>query len=509
MFKTTRHSRVFLFLLLCFFTLTTIASSTSYDLDQPQPYGYEEGLQYHKRMDVISNALDRAETIIKPKSNDSFKDALDNSYDSKKYRYNEEEYAETGYRYVDEFDGKKPASSTIDWISSIMDYGFIVETDQKPTFYFDSFLPMYTSPDKKQAFFAQHRVSRHGDLGTLLSLGFGYRQLLANNTFIAGANAFVDYSSLEDHSRAGLGLEAIANYFEARANYYHGLSSRREVGAWGTETFEKVVNGFDLEAGGTIPFATWIKLFAGYQRYFHTKTPDKKGWKSRAQLTPFKFASVNLEAYSWENADNSYRMEGQVHVPFSSFRPSDIAEDIKAITSKDPHAEKPVIDLTPRMLERVHRNFVIAKERWDGDNSQRLLGNLHNIQLVVRFPSTNPVDIDTNGNGFVDAGETFEIDFLLTNNTSSPATGISFSNATTSLGPVDINDGDTLADAPPGGTSRTDNASDMDFTIPVGTAAGTQFTFSLTFTADGYSDNFTFGPFIVGSLIHGQVIDPI
>jgi len=509
MHRSTKHSYSLMFLVLYLSTFTSLAICYDDDFDQPQPYGYYEGVEHHKRMDLISNALDRAEMIMEPDNHDTFKQSLERSYDNEQYKYDESEYAERGYRYVDEFDGKPPVSSTFDWIASVMDYGFIVESNQKPTFYFDSMLPIYTSEDDKQTFFAQHRVSRQLDLGTLLSLGFGYRQLMADKKFIAGANTFVDYSTLENHSRMGLGFEAIANSFEARANYYHALSSQREVGAFGREVFEKAVNGFDLEAGGRVPFIPWVKLFGGYQRYFHANTPDKKGWTSRALLTPVKCASVNLEAYNWENDETSYRMEGQLHLPFSSFSPSDLMNDIRSIAKDNTEQPKTVIDLTPRMRERVRRNFVIATERWDGDNSPRAIGNLGNVQLIVRFPSVVPTFTDPNSNGFVDAGETFEIDFILTNNTSNTATGVAYSNATTTLGIVDFNDFAELPDAPPGGTTRTDEVTDMDFTIPALTAPGTQFFFSLDFTADGDTQSFTFGPFTVGAIYHNQVINYI
>ena len=169
----------------------------------------------------------------------------------------------------------------------------------------------------------------------------------------------------------------------------------------------------------------------------------------------------------------------------------------------------PDIDLKTKTLVRVERNNNIEVERLT-DNTA--VGHLRNLQLVVRFPGTNCAACDDqNSNGFVEATDGFEIDVRVINLSSQTSTGISFAHATTSTGWSFAGNtwGDDLSDAPAGATTVTNNSTDLDLVIPLGTPNGTQFTITLYFTADGQTEQFTFEPFTVGSIVHGQVVNMI
>jgi len=62
------------------------------------------------------------------------------------------------------------------------------------------------------------------DKRTTLNLGLGYRRLNANETWMAGVNAFYDHEFPNDHKRNGVGFELISSIFETRVNSYNGTT---------------------------------------------------------------------------------------------------------------------------------------------------------------------------------------------------------------------------------------------------------------------------------------------
>ena len=60
--------------------------------------------------------------------------------------------------------------------------------------------------------------------GLLLNLGFGYRRLNADETWMAGVNAFYDHEFPNDHKRNGVGFEVVSSVFETRVNSYNGTT---------------------------------------------------------------------------------------------------------------------------------------------------------------------------------------------------------------------------------------------------------------------------------------------
>jgi hypothetical protein len=364
--------------------------------------------------------------------------------------------------------------------------------------------------------FTQGRISILGGSEDY-SAGLGYRHLLADSDLMLGINDFFDYKSLHQHYRTGIGLEAISNTLEFRANSYFGLSPDRLVDETDTtRVLERAADGFDLELGGSLPndkesggsspFQQWLKVFGGFYRYDFHNNKDVSGWKVRTEIKPLQGIGLNLALLSDNYDRQQYQADLRVNLSLDDFRPRSF---ISAIMSAVDSPAAP--SLGTRTLDRVERNFDIKVERWtEGRTPALVVGNLNNVQLVVRFPSTNPPDVDTNGNGVVDAGEIFELDVLMTNLSGSNSTGISYANATVSnAGSIYINNSANLPDAPSGGTTRTDNATDMDILVDAGATAGTQFNVILDFTADGQTRTLTFGPFTVGSIADNQVINSI
>jgi hypothetical protein len=380
--------------------------------------------------------------------------------------------------------------------------------DKGPRMYVETVLPLMQSEDKVDTFFTHDRVTSDSDFNFALSGGLGYRRLLFNNNLMLGVNTFFDYQTEHEHYRTGMGLEVKTKTLEANGNFYFGLSERRQIyDSRRVDIFEKAADGFDAEVGGPVPFIPWIKIFEGYQRYFYDFAKDEGSLKQRAQISLSKFLTFNAQRYKAYDGENNYTLDARFSMAFDSFDMKDLSDALKL--SPQPFSG---VDLTEHTLDRVERNFNIVLERTENPKNFVLVGNLNNVQLVVRFPGVLcggcGLD-DLNSDGFVQADEGFEIDLLLTNLTAQASTGIAYANATTSTGwSFSVNNDADLADAPPGGTSRTDTNDDLDLKIPAGVPDGTQFSVTMDITADGESATVTFGPFTVGSIFNDQVVGP-
>jgi len=238
-------------------------------------------------------------------------------------------------------------------------YGIYIESEQKPRVYLETVQPLYQSADKLDTFFTHDRISIQDERGTY-SAGLGYRKLLFDENLLAGINTFFDYQDLHRHYRQGLGLEAITKKWEARVNSYFGLSPKRVVEETSTsKTYEKAVDGYDVELGGPVPYLPWLKVFGSYYYYDYKKFKDMEGGKLRAEVKPFKFITINLEGYDDNKGDREYRMDMRVNFAFDDFSAKSICSAFKV--AKEPYQD---IDLKERTLDRVERNFNIQVEKW-------------------------------------------------------------------------------------------------------------------------------------------------
>ena len=246
-----------------------------------------------------------------------------------------------------------------DWLKRTS-YGVVMETEQAPRIYVETVQPLYQSPDKIDTFFTHGRIS-HQDYRGTYSLGLGYRRLMFKDNLLAGINTFFDYQDLHQHYRQGAGLELITKLAEFRTNSYFGLSSKRTVeSSAGSETYERVLNGGDVEVGTPLPYLPWCKIFASFYSYDYRKIDkDMSGWKLRGELKPFKFFVVNLETYDDNKGDREYTVDSRFNLVFDNFTPKSIISALKA--AKEPY---PDVDLAERTLDRVERNFTIQLEKW-------------------------------------------------------------------------------------------------------------------------------------------------
>ena len=89
------------------------------------------------------------------------------------------------------------------------------------------------------------------DKRTTLNLGLGYRRLNADETWMAGVNAFYDHEFPNDHRRNGVGIEVISSVFETRVNTYNGTTGYIKDKS-GTDS--KVLDGRDMGFRVALPY---------------------------------------------------------------------------------------------------------------------------------------------------------------------------------------------------------------------------------------------------------------
>ena len=89
------------------------------------------------------------------------------------------------------------------------------------------------------------------DKRTTLNLGFGYRRLNADETWMGGVNAFYDHEFPNDHKRNGVGFEVVSSVLESRVNSYNGTTGYIKDKS-GTDS--KVLDGRDMGFKVALPY---------------------------------------------------------------------------------------------------------------------------------------------------------------------------------------------------------------------------------------------------------------
>jgi len=98
--------------------------------------------------------------------------------------------------------------------------------------------------------FNQINLNRY-DKRTTLNLGFGYRRLNADETWMTGVNAFYDHEFPDDHKRNGVGFEVVSSVLESRVNIYNGTTGYIKDKS-GTDS--KVLDGRDMGFKVALPY---------------------------------------------------------------------------------------------------------------------------------------------------------------------------------------------------------------------------------------------------------------
>ena len=95
------------------------------------------------------------------------------------------------------------------------------------------------------------------DNRTTLNLGFGYRRLNADETWMTGVNAFYDHEFPDDHKRNGVGFEVVSSVLESRVNIYNGTTGYINDKS-GTDS--KALDGRDMGFKVALPYLPGMKF---------------------------------------------------------------------------------------------------------------------------------------------------------------------------------------------------------------------------------------------------------
>ena len=100
-----------------------------------------------------------------------------------------------------------------------------------------------------------------GDRRVTSNFGFGYRELLANNTMLVGINWFHDCEWDYNHSHFSLGGELRWAGFDLNTNKYWSLSSKHSVD---NGVLKNLLDGVDAELTTQIPYLPWVMARGRY-----------------------------------------------------------------------------------------------------------------------------------------------------------------------------------------------------------------------------------------------------
>ncbi len=191
-----------------------------------------------------------------------------------------------------------------------------INEHQGPKYFSDLIFPLYRDPHGRGVAFFEPRLT-YRDRTWLTNVGAGYRQLVLDKAWLLGGNMFYDYSSAHSHYRIGWGLEALSSYAELRANSYLGISPERLVEQTGEgNTFERTVNGFDLEAGAPVPYYSRLKVFGGFNWYKYRYFENRAGWTLRTEYKPFPFIVIDGLVSDSTKSNVDWGMTVALRIPF-------------------------------------------------------------------------------------------------------------------------------------------------------------------------------------------------
>lgn len=199
-----------------------------------------------------------------------------------------------------------PGLATPDWIKrTTLQVRFL--EDYKPSYIIESIQPIHSFTPGVDALFTQIGARTRGGSQTF-NTGIGYRTIVAS-AFIVGVNAFYDYTTYNGHQRTGAGIEILGVDFEGRANSYLRASGPKETG---TNVVERVMTGFDLEAGGHLfpwPALDSLRVYAGYQRFNAEYGDDFENHSIRLAYPISKYVEIEAKVLKEKSADEKFYVQ--------------------------------------------------------------------------------------------------------------------------------------------------------------------------------------------------------
>ena len=154
----------------------------------------------------------------------------------------------------------------------------------------------------------------------ITNLGYGYRELSDDNSFMYGANAFIDIES-EGHMRASLGLEAKGKILDLNANFYEAISGKENIDG----VNEEVLSGYQFNLTTQIPYMPWSTL--NIQNYYFENikaSNDTEGNKISLEmnLTPTLQFDISQDFSDTTGVDDETDFKLSLRYPPSENKPN-------------------------------------------------------------------------------------------------------------------------------------------------------------------------------------------
>ena len=185
------------------------------------------------------------------------------------------------------------------------------------------------------------------------NLGFGYRSLNEDKSFMHGANIFLDGDIFEGHKRLGLGWETKSSLVDLSTNYYQKLTRMKAVD--GTE--EKILSGWDYNLTTQVPYHPWINLnLQGYNWYAEKASVDTKGmvYTSEFNISPVTQFNFSLDNSGNEGVEDIYKAEILFTYP--------PRENIRTMQDGKSNVAFEKENMQAKLTEKVRRNNNLAVE---------------------------------------------------------------------------------------------------------------------------------------------------
>ena len=185
------------------------------------------------------------------------------------------------------------------------------------------------------------------------NLGFGLRELNEDQSFMYGANVFLDADILEGHKRLGLGLETKSSLVDLSTNYYQGLTRMKTV----DETEEKVLSGWDYNLTTQVPYYPWINLnLEGYKWKAEKAITDSKVmvYGSEFNINPVVQFNFSLDKSDNQGVEDIYKAEVLFTYP--------PRENIRTIQDGKSDVAFEKDNMQAKLTEKVRRNNNLAVE---------------------------------------------------------------------------------------------------------------------------------------------------
>ena len=185
------------------------------------------------------------------------------------------------------------------------------------------------------------------------NLGFGYRSLNEDKSFMHGANIFLDGDIFEGHKRLGLGWETKSSLVDLSTNYYQKLTRMKAVD--GTE--EKILSGWDYNLTTQVPYHPWINLnLQGYNWYAEKASVDTKGmvYTSEFNISPVTQFNFSLDNSGNEGVEDIYKVEILLTYP--------PRENIRTMQDGKSNVAFEKGNMQAKLTDKVRRNNNLAVE---------------------------------------------------------------------------------------------------------------------------------------------------